>query len=261
MLELFPQRAVALRIGEHDVRWYGLIYLAAFVIAWRLLPTLARKARLPLTHDQWLVVLATSMAGVLVGGRLGYVLLYEPSYYWQYPLQALLISQGGMAFHGGLLGVAVALWLVSRALRLPFLGVLDLVVIPAAIGLSLGRIGNFINQELYGTLTTLPWGISVPGVSGLRHPAQLYAALKDLAVALLCSWYFFRSRSFRPGRTTALFLISYSILRFLLGFVREPDGWAVLLGAVRLSEGQVLTLPLLLLGILWWSSSRPPASG
>ena len=256
MITFFPQREIALSLAGFDIRWYGLMYLLAFLLTWYFLPRLSQRHQLRLNSDQWLMVLAAGMMGVLLGGRLGYVLLYEPAFYWQQPLKSFAIHEGGMAFHGGIVGVALALWLMSRRYQVSLLALLDVVVIPAALGLFLGRIGNFINQELYGTATTLPWGIMIPGVPLPRHPVQLYAAGKDLLIATLCSWYFFRSPRYVPGRTTALFLISYGVLRFFLGFFREIDGVSLVLGTVTIGEGQLLSLPLIGVGSWLYFSVR-----
>lgn len=256
MVALFPQREIFLNVAGIDLYWYGLMYVVAFALAWLLVPRLAAYRHLVITTEKWHSIVLAGFAGVLIGGRIGYAVLYEPAYYWQYPLKIFALSEGGMAFHGGLLGAGVAVWIMSHRYRLSALAVLDIVVIPVAIGLSLGRIGNFINQELFGTVTALPWGISVPGVPGLRHPVQLYAALKDVGVAALCSWYFFRSRQYVTGRTSALFLIGYGTLRFLIGFFREIDGFSVVVGPLALGEGQVLTIPLILLGAWLWFFRR-----
>lgn len=248
---------VLLSVGGLEIRWYGVLYVVAFGLAWWLVPRLGTWRGLVLTADQWLVVVASGIGGVLAGGRVGYVVLYEPQFFADHPLKIFAINEGGMAFHGGLVGVAVALWLVSRWYRVPYLGLLDVIVIPAAIGLSLGRLGNFINGELIGTPTTLPWGVIFPGENIARHPVQLYAALKDIGLVVLCTWYFFRSRTFRVGGTTAIFLMGYGILRLLLGFIREPDGWSATITSVNFTEGQILTLPLVIIGVvLWWRAGH-----
>lgn len=256
MIAITPAREVFLRIGSFEIRWYGVLYVIAFAIAWWLLPRLGARRGITLTADQWLIVLAAGMAGVICGGRLGYALLYEPQFFADNPLKILAISEGGMAFHGGLVGVAIAVWLVARRYRVPTLALLDVVVIPVAIGLSLGRIGNFINGELVGTPTMLPWGVLFPGEDVPRHPVQLYGALKNISLALLCTWYFFHTRRFVVGRTTALFLIGYGLARLAIGFVREIDGWSVTVGSQQISEGQVLSAPLIVIGCYLWFSTR-----
>jgi phosphatidylglycerol:prolipoprotein diacylglycerol transferase len=129
---------------------------------------------------------------------------------------------------------------------------LDLAVIPGAIGLALGRVGNFINLELYGTVTTLPWGITISGVEGLRHPVQLYAVAKDLLIAVLCLWHLRRTRNLRPGGTFAVFLMLYGFLRFLVEFVREPDSPLLSFSSFTLTCGQLYTLPFMLIGMILW---------
>lgn len=257
MITITPAREVFLQVGDFEIRWYGLLYIIAFGIAWWLLPRLGKRRGMALTADQWLVILAAGMAGVIVGGRLGYALLYEPGFFMSNPWQIFAIGQGGMAFHGGLVGVAAALWFVARAYSIPILQLLDVVVIPVAIGLSLGRVGNFINSELIGTPTMLPWGVLFPGQDVPRHPVQLYAALKNSGVALLCAWYFFHARHYMVGRTTALFLIGYGLARLVIGFVREIDGWSVTVGSVIVTEGQALSAPLVIAGLLlWWRAGH-----
>lgn len=256
MITFFPERAIAVSLGSVDVRWYGLMYLLAFIFAYVTLPHLAQYRKIALSRDAWVSIIIAGMIGVIAGGRLGYVLFYEPVFYWQQPIKILAINEGGMSFHGGLLGVAAAVWLMSRRYRVSLLSLLDLVIIPAAIGLALGRLGNFINHELYGTATTAPWGITVPGVPGYRHPAPLYAAGKDLVIAAICAWYFFRSKSYRTGMTTALFLTSYGVLRFAVGFYRAVDGARFTLAGLSISEGQLLSLPLIIAGSWLFFSVR-----
>ena len=162
-----------------------------------------------------------------------------------------------MSFHGGLVGVGIALWLFAKRETLDFWKILDIAVIPAALGLAFGRFGNFINQELYGPVTDLPWGMAIPGVEGLRHPTPLYAMVKDLLIASIC--FLHLRRNAIPGATTALFLILYVILRFSIEFVRVETAAGFDLGLLYLTRGQLLSIPVLLLGlwILWkrgWKS-------
>lgn len=254
MISFFPSRPVAVEIFGFGVHWYGLLYLAGFLAAWFLLPRLQKHRDLSLSRDDWSGLLSWAVLGVIVGGRLGFVLFYEPKFFLQHPLQIFAVWNGGMSSHGGFVGVAVALLLALRHRTWQdILRIADTVAVPAAIGLLLGRIGNFINQELYGTVTSLPWGIAVPGEEGLRHPTQLYASLKDAFIALACFLHLHR-RPFAPGRTFALFLILYGVLRFLLEILRvQPYGW-IGLGPVSLSSGQLLTIPVIAAGVwLWWS--------
>ncbi len=248
MIDLLPSRAVAVSIAGFQVHWYGLLYLAAFVIVWWMLPRLQKWRGLTYSTDEWSSIVSAAVAGVIIGGRLGYVLFYDPQYYAAHPLEIFAVWNGGMASHGGFIGVACALWWQLRKNMSDFLKIADIAVIPAAIGLGLGRIGNFINQELYGTVTSLPWGMYFPGAEGLRHPIQLYDFAIQMVIAGVC--YLHLKQTKTPGRTFALFLILYGIARFLLEFIREQHG--VFFGP--LSEGQVLTIPLLVIGIGIWCS-------
>lgn len=250
-MELFPSRSVAIEILGFSIYWYGLLYLAAFILSGFLLPRIQRLRNLSLSKDEWGSVLAWSVGGVLVGGRLGYVFFYRFADFLQNPLLLFDVRGGGMASHGGFIGVSLALlWVLRKRGWNEKLRIADVVVVPVAIGLALGRFGNFLNQELYGTVTTLPWGMEFPGADGPRHPTQLYAMAKDLLIAAICFSYLrSTASSFVAGRATALFLMFYGVLRFLVEFVRDQAGVAMW---GPLSEGQVLTVPVFLAGGLLW---------
>ncbi len=258
MVTFFPTRAVAVELFGFDIHWYGLLYLTAFLLAWWILPRIQQYRQLTFTADEWSNLLSSAVLGVILGGRLGFVLFYEPAFFWAHPLEIVQVWHGGMSSHGGFIGVTVALWLSLRMhstddkLRLA-----DVVVVPVAIGLMLGRLGNFINQELYGTVTTLPWGIAIPGVEGLRHPTQIYAMIKDLTIAGVCLWHL-RSVQTRHGETCALFLMLYGVLRFVVEFWRVQDHPPIDLGLLMLSRGQLLTVPVFLAGVvlLLWVRRR-----
>jgi phosphatidylglycerol:prolipoprotein diacylglycerol transferase len=250
MIEFFPARAVALSLFGFDVHWYGLLYLAGFLLAAFLLPRLQRHRGLVLTTDTWLSLLSWSVLGVVIGGRLGYVLFYEPEFFFGHPLEIVAVWRGGMSFHGGFIGSVLVLFFFSRANRISFLQLADVVVIPVAIGLTLGRVGNFINQELYGTVTDLPWGMSFSGADGLRHPLQLYGVVKDLLIAAACFWHLRRSQFHPAGQTAAIFCILYGIGRFLLEYVRDQQYAMLDIGGVLLSRGQVITLPIFVTGLV-----------
>lgn len=260
MIDFFPARNVAVAIAGFPVYWYGILYLAAFVLAAFLLPRLQHLRRLRLTKGEWSDVLTWAIVGVLVGGRVGYVLFYRLGDFLQNPLVLLDVRSGGMASHGGFIGVALALLWVLRAR--PWsekLAIADIAVVPVALGLALGRLGNFINQELYGTVTTLPWGMHFPGAEGLRHPTQLYAIAKDLFIAGACFAYLRATlERFVAGRALALFLLLYGVLRFLVEIVRDQTGVAMY---GPFSEGQLLTVPVFLAGawLLW--RLRPKSAG
>lgn len=247
MIELFPSRTVAVELFGFGVHWYGLLYFAAFVLAWYLLPRLQKFRDLSLSSDELSNILSWAVAGVIVGGRLGYVLFYNPFYYLGHPLEVFAVWNGGMSSHGGFIGVALALWWALRDRREDFWRIADIAVVPVAIGLAFGRLGNFINLELYGTVTSLPWGMEFPGADGLRHPVQLYSIAKDLLIAAMCFLHL-RRQPFVAGRTAGLFLMLYGTLRFLVEFVREQNG--VFVGPF--SEGQLLTIPLFAVGVWIW---------
>lgn len=262
MISLFPSRTIALEFFGFPIRWYGLLYLAGFLLAWWLLPRLQRYRGLTLTREAWERLLGFSVLGVILGGRLGFVLFYEPMYFFAHPANIFAVWEGGMASHGGFLGVVIALLLALRQQKIDLLKLADVVVIPAALGLAIGRLGNLINQELYGTVTTLPWGLAIPGVEGLRHPAPLYDALYNLLIAGLCFWHLTRPR-YTPGRTAALFLILYGVFRFFIEFLRVQDYAPLSLWGVLLTRGQLLTLPFFFFGVFlwWWCSKRRLISG
>lgn len=239
-----------------EIRWYGVMYALALAAAWWAWPRLQKYRGLALSRDEQIELLAWVAGGVVLGGRLGYVLFYEPAFFLRDPVEIFALWHGGMSSHGGILGVALALWMFARVKRIDFWQLADVAVVPAALGLSLGRMGNFINQELYGTVTNLPWGVEVPGAEGMRHPVQIYATMKDLLIAGVLYWHL-RGRltiakpPYPPlpggcaGRTAGLFLILYGLLRFGLELLREQE-WETWAG---LSRGQWLTVPLILLGI------------
>lgn len=256
MISLFPSRTVVLELFGFPIRWYGLLYLVGFLLAWWLLPRLQRHRGIALTREEWERILGFSVLGVVLGGRLGFVLFYEPMYFLAHPARIFAVWEGGMASHGGFIGVAVALFFALRRTPINFLAFADLVVIPAALGLAVGRIGNLINQELYGTMTMLPWGVAIPGVEGLRHPTQLYDALYNVLIAGACFLHLMRLRPV-PGRTCALFLMLYAAFRFLIEFLRAQEYAPLDLGIVVLTRGQALTVPVFLVGVfLWWMAGR-----
>lgn len=261
-MHLFPSRQIFLEIGPLAIHWYGIMYLLAFLIAWWLLPVLAAKKGYQLSKDDIGTILFAGILGTIIGGRLGFVTFYAPEYYGDRPWRILALWEGGMSSHGGMIGVAVAMLIVLRKLKTKIslwqLG--DLLIVPIAIGLALGRLGNFINLELYGPVTALPWGIQIPGVEGLRHPTPLYAMGKDLLIAGVCFLFLFRSR--KEGTTLGLFFVLYGVLRFLVEFVRVETAGGLDLGILYLTRGQLLTIPVITIGlyILWLRGSRPHSS-
>ncbi|MEY8827019.1 prolipoprotein diacylglyceryl transferase [Sedimentitalea sp. XS_ASV28] len=262
---------------ELSLRWYALAYIFGILIAWRLAVMAVRRPALwpanqpPATPAQIEDLLTWIIIGVIIGGRLGFVLFYQPGYYLQNPLEILKVWQGGMAFHGGLLGVIIATWLYTARHNLPRLSMADLVAHVVPPGLLLGRLANFINAELWGRPTDLPWGVifpgaaaqDCPGIEGLcaRHPSQLYeAALEGLILGALLLWLVYRRGALkRPGLVSGVFFAGYALARFLVEFVRQPDsqfvepgnplGLAWHVGSYGLTMGQLLCLPMMALGV------------
>jgi phosphatidylglycerol---prolipoprotein diacylglyceryl transferase len=255
---------VALSLGPIRIHWYGLMYLAGFAAFWAL--GRWRAARPGSGWDARMVddVLFYGVVGTIVGGRLGYILFYGSGQIAEDPLSLLRVWEGGMAFHGGLIGVLVAMWLFARRHRMRFFAVTDFVAPLVPLGLMAGRIGNFINGELWGHVTSVPWGMRLPcdrfpeycrGLGAEAqwslplHPSQLYqAALEGLALFIIL-WLF----SSRPRPTMAvsgLFLLGYGVFRFLVELVRRPDAHIGYLAFGWLTMGQLLTIPLLLGGVV-----------
>ena len=253
---------VLLKMGPLKVRWYGVMYVVAFFVAYFLLKAEVRKKAFPLDKDGVYDLLSYAALGVILGGRLGYVLVYNLPYYLSHPLDILAVWKGGMSFHGGFLGVIVAGWLFCRRRHLPFLRLADLAVLPVPIGLFMGRMGNFINGELFGRATDVPWCMEFPmGGPVCRHPSQLYEA--SMEGILLFSILFFLSRKTLPeGVLFGTFIGLYGLFRTIGEIFRQPDPQlGFLLGPVTM--GQVLSIPMILIGaaivLTRFRVSRPPA--
>lgn len=239
---------VIFTIGPLAVRWYGVMYLLGFAAAYILILHLSRLRDLSLSKEGVSDLLFYGVVGVVLGGRLGYVLFYNPGQYLSRPLEIFAVWQGGMSFHGGLLGVVVAVIIFCMRRKLPMLLTGDILVTASTIGLGLGRIGNFINGELWGRVTDLPWGIIFPNAGRLpRHPSQLYEAALEGAV-LFAILYFLNRKKVSPGVPFFTFFIGYGMFRFLVEFVRQPDAHlGFLWGGATM--GQLLSLPMILFGI------------
>lgn len=265
---IYPQiDPVALQLGPVSVHWYGLTYLAAFLMFMML--GLRRLRHLPFAGVQgtgaWTRkdvedILFLGVMGVILGGRLGYVLFYKPGHYLANPAEIFKVWQGGMSFHGGLIGVILALSWFAVSRSKPWLQVADFVAPCVPTGLAAGRIGNFINGELWGRLAdpSLPWAMVFPQSGSLlpRHPSQLYQFLLEGVLLFVLLWFYARKER-KPGQVAAAFLMGYGVLRFIAEYFREPDDFLGLLG-LGLSMGQWLCVPMMVGGaVLWlWAGKR-----
>jgi len=249
---------VAFHLGPLAVRWYGLMYLAGFVLFIVLGRRRARQQMLtgwrPSDIDDMLFY---GVFGVILGGRLGYVLFYKPLYYLAHPLEVFEVWHGGMSFHGGFLGVLIALWFFARRRQKALLDVTDFVAPLCPLGLAAGRIGNFINAELWGRPTNGSWGMVFPNVDNLpRHPSELYEFALEGIVLFILLWTF--SKRPRPmGAVSGLFLVGYGVARFICEYAREPDDFLGYL-ALGLTMGQWLSLPMIVAGVIMmaWAYRR-----
>ncbi len=244
----FPQiDPVIVQIGPLAIRWYGLMYLLGFVGSFFYMRYLARLRRFAVTSEDVSDLLFYGVIGVVLGGRVGYTLFYNFAYYSRHPLEILAVWQGGMSFHGGLIGVVVAILLFCRRRRKSLLEVGDLAAAATPIGLFFGRIGNFINGELWGRRTDLPWGVVFPGAGPEpRHPSQLYEAFLEGVLLFLVLWTTHRLRS-RRGIPIFTFLLGYGACRFVVELFRQPDSHiGFLWGGATM--GQLLSVPMIVVG-------------
>ena len=247
---LYPELdPIALTIGPLEIRWYGLMYLLGFIAAWLLGTYRARHSQGEWTQEQVLDLIYYSAIGVILGGRLGYMAFYYyPAAGFSDWLAIFRIWDGGMSFHGGVLGVAVALWLFAKHTKRRFFVVTDFITPLVPIGVGLGRLGNFINGELWGRPTDVAWGMVFPHVDGLaRHPSQIYEALLEGVLLFAIIWWY-SSKKRPPMAVSGLFLLGYACMRSIAELFREPDQQiGFLTGGITM--GQLLSLPLILAGI------------
>jgi len=269
------------------LRWYALAYIVGILAGWRMVLRAANTPRLwrgntsVMTANQIEDLLTWVILGVILGGRVGYVLFYQPAFYLTNPLQILKVWEGGMSFHGGALGVIIAAFFYTGRYNIPRISAGDLIALGIAPGLLLGRIANFINAELWGRPTDLPWGVAFPtqaaqfcpDVAGLcaRHPSQLYeAALEGLVLGAILLWLVWRRGAFKtPGLVMGTFLAGYGIARFMVEFARQPDaqfvtignplGLAWQIGGYGLTMGQILCLPMMAVGLFFILRARKAA--
>ena len=259
--------------------WYALAYIFGIIACWQLAAVALKRNELwqkntpPLNPVKLEDLMSFSVLGIIFGGRLGFVIFYNPEYYLQNPLEILFIWQGGMSFHGGLIGVATASFLFFRKNSVPLRSGADLLALGTPIGLGLGRLANFINDELWGRVTDVPWGVIVNSPQSrtvcqeivdhcIRHPSQIYEAiLEGLILFILMMYLAFRRNAFkRPGFLASIFFIGYGLSRCFVELFRQPDqqfqsvnnpmGFFIQFGETGLTMGQVLSLPMIVLGII-----------
>jgi phosphatidylglycerol:prolipoprotein diacylglycerol transferase len=260
---------VALDLGFFELRWYSLAYLAGIFIGYWYLLKLLREPGAPMArrHADDLVFYAA--IGIILGGRLGYVLFYNPSYYAANPVDILKLWDGGMSFHGGVIGTTLGILYLAWKQGLPWLRIHDYVACCVPFGLFFGRLANFVNHELWGARTDVPWAVRFPEiVNGLtvtgppRHPSQIYEALLEGVVLFaILAWMFWRTQArYEPGKLVGAFLLFYGLFRFLVEFVREPDAQfaGTIVEASGLHMGQWLSLPMILGGawLMWTAKGR-----
>ena len=270
---------IALSLGPVQIHWYGLMYLLGFGAAWWLGQRRRAAGRLPVTADQFSDLAFYLMLGVILGGRIGYMVFYDTAELIHHPLSLIRVWEGGMSFHGGLLGVLFAGWLWTRRHGIQFFDAIDFVAPLVPIGLGLGRLGNFIGGELWGRHTDLPWGMIFPRAldalgkthhelyqmylagqlnGEARHPSQLYEFFLEGVVLFTVLWIY--SRKPRPRyAVSGLFALLYGVFRFSVEFVREPDVQLGYIALNWLTMGQILSIPLIVVGlVLLWLSRRAP---
>ncbi|MCL5801378.1 MAG: prolipoprotein diacylglyceryl transferase [Gammaproteobacteria bacterium] len=257
----YPQiDPVALHLGPLTIHWYGLMYLIGFAAAWWLGRLRAQRPGSNWKPEHISDLIFYGALGAVLGGRLGYVLFYDLPGFLDAPLNIIKVWQGGMSFHGGLMGVLIAMWLFGRRYRKTFFEVTDFIAPLVPIGLGAGRIGNFINGELWGKVSDVPWAMVFPNGGPLaRHPSQLYQAFLEGLVLFIVLWLY----SSKPRPTMAvsgLFLVCYGVFRFVVEFVRMPDAQLGYLAFGWLTMGQVLSAPMILagLGFMAWAYKSNP---
>ena len=246
---------IAISLGPIELHWYGLMYFIGFL-------SFIYFGKKQLRNQTWSLIDEKMLddmfffgaLGVILGGRLGYVFFYQPGYYLNHPAERFAFWQGGMSFHGGFLGVLIGMMMIARKYQIRWLVLTDFIAPLVPLGLGFGRIGNFINQELWGRPTEASWGIIFPAVDNvIRHPSQIYQSFFEGLVLFLILWFYAKKKR-DVGKISALFLIFYGLFRFLIEYTREPDGHLGLL-YLDFSMGQWLSFPMLILGIFMYFKS------
>ena len=243
---------VIFSIGPFSVRWYGLAYVLGFLCAALILWRTSKRWGVRMTSDSLIAIMFCVIIGVIIGGRVGYVLFYGAGYYLENPLDILAFNKGGMSFHGGLIGALIAGIVAAKITHISYLTLADIACIGAPIGLFFGRCANFINGELWGAPTDAAWGVVFGGAAGTmpRHPSQLYEACLEGIVLFVVLFALSRKLPPRPrGTFLGIFLMLYGCFRFLIEFVREPDSQLGYLWGDWLTMGQVLSIPLIIVGV------------
>jgi phosphatidylglycerol:prolipoprotein diacylglycerol transferase len=241
---------IALKIGPMEIHWYGIMYLVAFASAWFLAWIRARKPNSGWTLEQISDLIFYGAVGAVLGGRIGYMLFYDFSNFIHQPWIIIRVWDGGMSFHGGLIGAMVAILLFGRKYHKRFFEVGDFTAPLVPLGLAAGRIGNFINGELWGRVTTMPWGMVYPNAGPLpRHPSELYEAFLEGIVLFLIMWLYSAKPKPRMA-VTALFLLGYGVIRFTVEFFRQPDPQLGFVAFGWMTQGQLLSIPMIVIGAI-----------
>jgi phosphatidylglycerol:prolipoprotein diacylglycerol transferase len=259
----FPEfDPVAIALGPITIRWYALAYITGIVLGWQLMKVIARRPPKVMSDEQCDDFVVWCTLGIVLGGRLGHVVFYQPLFYLEHPLEIFMVWRGGMSFHGGLIGVFVAIWWTGRQVGAGFLRLGDVVAPVVPIGLFFGRIANFINGELWGRITDVPWAMIFPtGGPFPRHPSQLYeASLEGIVLFSIMMVLVFRTRlRERPGFVGGAFLVCYGLARSSMEFFREPDANLGFLWDF-ITMGQLLSLPMIVAGawLMWRAKPMQP---
>jgi phosphatidylglycerol:prolipoprotein diacylglycerol transferase len=256
---LFPDiNPIAISIGPIDIRWYSLAYFFGIIFGFMLLKFQVKRFKFEIEANELEDIVFYSVLGIVFGGRIGYMALYQFHTLLNNPLELFYVWEGGMSFHGGVIGFAIAIYLFTKRYKVDFLKLMDHIVCVVPLGIFLGRIANFINGELFGRVTNAPWGVIFPNGGILpRHPSQIYEAFSEgLLCFLIMQIVLYTTSSIeKKGRMTALFLILYSISRMICELFREPDAHIGFL-VNYLTMGQILSAPLLIVGLVIWKKSR-----